>query len=204
MQTPARKSATQLEQTQSLTPLEAGLLLVAPLGCIAFVGCAYHALHMGLLVNTPLGPRGLFYSPYFTITSMVMLCMWCGLSRSVECAFTVLIGCMITLLAIFNFRGSFYWPGTFDAQAISPWHTFTPFILGICLGAAIARLRPVLGPHLLITLGLLLFGGVTWSWFDSKRDIGMYSLAPYSLHIAVSATCLVGAIVAILVKGATK
>jgi len=186
------------------TPIDVALLIVAPYAAMIFAGCAYHWVHMTFLVWTDVGPLGLVYSPYITLTPLLAICSWYGASRNAESALSAAVGTVIALVATVNFRGSFYWPGTFDARTIPFPHTVIPVIVGFCLGMLLSSRKPlsmVFGRYFILTITLI---ALCWSWVDANRDIGIYSLSPYSAHLALTDICGVAVVVGLLVRGATK
>ncbi|RYG37473.1 hypothetical protein EON81_06580 [bacterium] len=190
--------------TDEFGALDAGLLIALPLACTAFAGCAYHFVHQTFLVRTSIGPSGLVHSPYLTLVPAFAFCGWYGGRLGRNGLLATMVGGFIAIFATLNFRGSFYWPGTFEMSAFGLYHTLGPMLLGAVLGLFFARTKRGVPRYAKSLAGAVLTLALTWVWADASRDIGIESLSPYSLHFALLGTYAVAVASAVLVRFASE
>ena len=192
--------ANSSDSPSELAAGDAGLLIALPSACVAIAGCAYHLLHQKLLVTASWGPYGLIYSPYLTLTPAFAFCGLYSLSKGAKGLWAMLVGTAIALVVTTNFRGSFYWPGTFEMAHKSVIHTVMPMSIGIAAGGVYALYRRVPGTRLRTVALAIVIVAFAWTLGDANRDIGMVSLSPYTLHLALGAAYIGAVVVALLVR----
>ena len=184
-----------------LTPCQAFAFTGLPVAAITIEECLHQLLHRTFLVDTSFGPISLLVSPYVLLPLIMapLGALVINCSRSGKYVFAG--GLLILIAVVSSFRGSRYWPGFLDMELWSGLHFYGPLLLSVVASFGFAVLKPAnhkIGGAEAVSLAAILVA-TGWSWIDALTDIGVYSVFPYSRHIAMSAilsVALVGTVTA--------
>ena len=174
-------------QFTELEPRASGIaaVLLLPTSLVTITETAYQLLHEMWLKDTPAGPAGLLYGPYFVLGPLCVVACSTYWRRSRDLTFSLCAGFCLAPLIAANFRGSHVWPGTFGMSAWSKLHFLLPIAvaaLASLLAASIRRARRIefasAWCFIILALGC--------SMMDSQRDIGYYGLYPYTRQYALA------------------
>ncbi len=158
--------------------------LTVPICGLTIAEGTFRVLHVTMLRDTPWGPTSLLYAQFVILPVLIGFAGAGVFKRLRQRILPWLLGVVLAVIAIRTFRGSHYWPGTFDMNAWSFWYTIIPFMLSVPVQYVASKLiRPNLSWW--FSIGTVAIGGL-WVWIDAYRDIGLYTLHPYSRQYAVT------------------
>jgi hypothetical protein len=183
-----------------VSKIEAWVAIGAPLCAVTFGECLHLFLHQNWFKGIAAGPRLILIAPYFLVSLPLLVAVSMGVRKGRVGSLAALVGSFIAYFAMTRYRGSHQWPTLFDWQGTTPTHLYLPIMIGVAGGAIVGflmRNKPI-SSWLLTSVIVLMLITVGWSWADAYRDIGLYSLFPYSRHLAVTVCLLVYALVVAL------
>ena len=161
------------------------IYLCVPVCCLTIAEEAFRLAYQGGLSDLHGSGYLLWYGQFLIVPLVFGLAGFGVFQRLRHRWLPWTLGLILAIVAARSFRGAFYWPGTFDAFASPYWLSLAPLLLAILVQSLASRL---LAPRFALPFALVsVVIGVAWVWIDSHRNIGLYSLTPYSRHWAVTA-----------------
>ncbi len=182
--------STVSDQPSASHPLAIGFAVALPSAVVCLTECIFREVHRSFLVQSSIGPTSLVFGPYFVLVPLLTLTTFLCLTMDRNALLGSAVGYTCAIILMIRFRGSHYWPGTFDMAHASYLHSFLPLLLSIVSALLLHRTWPIVklqSIKTLIILGAVLAIALTWTFINSFRDIGLYTLAPYTRHFALMA-----------------